>query len=81
MNRILGYCTDIIELKKLMIECNLETNLALSEASGVDRNTIGKITSGKEQPSALNMYRIALALHMSPDKAGSVFFKPILRNA
>lgn len=73
--------TDTIALKKLMIDCGLTSNTALAEASGVDRNTVGKIVSGKAQPSADVMDKLAQALNMEPATAGAVFFAPNLLNA
>ena len=40
MNR---YKTDVVALRKLMIERGFMTNIALAQAAGTDRNTIGKV--------------------------------------
>jgi transcriptional regulator with XRE-family HTH domain len=66
--------TDVIELKKIMVENQYNTISALSEASGVDRVTLGQVVNGKKQPSAPVMYKLADALHMMPAQCGKVFF-------
>lgn len=74
------YKTDIIELKKAMIEAGLDKIIDLAEASGVDRNTISKILSGEIQPSSNVMERFVIALSLPPERAGRIFFNPNLRN-
>lgn len=74
------YKTDIIELKKAMIEAGLDKIIDLAEASGVDRNTISKILSGEIQPSSNVMERFVIALRLPPERAGLIFFNPNLRN-
>lgn len=73
--------TDTKELRKAMVEVGIGTIKELSEKSGVNRNTIGKVLDGEIQPSADVMYRLAKALKMSPNKAGITFFAQDLRNA
>ena len=68
------YVTNTAELKKEMIDSNLEMITELSEASGVDRNTLGKVVSGKIQPSADVMVRLATTLNLSSHRAGEIFF-------
>lgn len=72
MTRI--YKTDIIELKKLMVEKGLDKIIDLSAASGVDRNTLSKIVGGEIQPSSTVMDRLIWALEMKPESAGKIFF-------
>jgi transcriptional regulator with XRE-family HTH domain len=66
--------TDTKELRKMMIEFGYGTIVELSEASGVNRNTLGKVVNGEIQPSADVMYKLAKTLKMSPEKAGTTFF-------
>ncbi len=73
------FITDVIALKKLMVEQNIKTNTELAEKSKVSRVTIGNILNGKEQPSANAMYSLASTLKMTPTQAGLIFFKPNLR--
>ena len=75
-----NFKTDVIELKKIMVEKNIETITQLSEISGVGRDTLSKILSGKTQPSTGVMTKIVFALDMEPDMAGKIFFAPNLRN-
>ena len=74
-----NYRTDIIELKKLMIEKGIDTITELSNRSGVGRDTLSKILSGKIQPSFDVMYKIASALEMESEIAGKIFFAHNLR--
>ena len=73
--------TDTIELKKLMVEKGFETINSLSTASGVSRNTLGKVLNGKIQPSADVMYKLVETLEIPAPKAGTIFFAYILRTA
>lgn len=74
------YKVDIIELKKIMVEQNLDKIIDLSEASTVDRNTLSKIINGNVKPSTTVIEKLMSALHIPPEKAGLIFFNPILRN-
>lgn len=76
----MSYDCDIIELKKAVVEEKISTNTELSLRSGVDRNTIGAVMSGKKKPSADVMYKLAEALNLTPEQAGRIFFKHSLRN-
>lgn len=74
------YKTDIIALKKILVEQNLDKITALSETTGLDRNTLSKILSGDAQPSSNVMDKLVSSLGMSPEVAGAIFFNPDLRN-
>lgn len=74
------YKTDVIELKKIMVERGLDKIIDLSKASGVDRNTLSKIMSGEIQPSSMAMYKLISALNMEPEVAGKIFFTKNLLN-
>lgn len=74
------YVTDTKELKKSMIDNGFDTITQLSNSSGVNRNTLGRIIDGTAQPSADVMYRLAKTLNMSPEKAGITFFALNLRS-
>lgn len=69
-----AYEMDVKGLKKIMIEKELDSIGSLSDASGVDRNTLGGILSGKIQPSAAAMLKLAGALEMESETAGKIFF-------
>lgn len=81
MSDCVMFVTDVIALQKVMLEQGIKTNKQLSEVCGVDRNTIGRILKGEEQPSSTTMYKLASGLNMKSDVAGSIFFSPNLRNA
>lgn len=74
------FLTDTVELKKCMIECNIDTTTQLSDLSGVNRNTLGKILKGTIQPTTYVMDKLITALNISQEKAGKIFFAPYLRN-
>lgn len=74
------YVTDIIELKKLMVEKRLDKIIDLSMVSGVDRNTLSKVVGGEIQPSSTVMDKLVKTLEMEPEKAGQIFFAKDLRN-
>jgi len=67
--------TDVIALKKLMAENGFNTVVSLAAASGIDRNTLGRILNGEHQPSAEAMEKLIQALNIEPRKAGEIFFK------
>ena len=73
--------TNTIELRKLMAENGFYTISALASASKINRNTLGRVLEGAAQPSADIMYKLTIALKMSPEQAGTVFFARNFRNA
>lgn len=73
--------TDVAALKKLMIDNQFNSVGSLSAASGVHRNTLGKVLSGKAQPSADVMAKLVNTLKIPPDIAGTIFFSHDLRGA
>ncbi len=73
------YKTDVIELRKIMAEKNIRTIVELSEKSGINRNTLGKILDGSIQPSSEVMDRLVFTLDIEPANAGKIFFVPDLR--
>jgi len=83
VNNLVGnsqkYQTDIIALKKLALDCGINTCTELSLRSGINRNTMGKVWNGEEQPSSNTMYKLAACLHMTPSQAGLIFFSQNLR--
>lgn len=75
------YKTDTVELRKLMAEKNIKTILELSEKTGINRNTLGRILDGTIQPSSDAMDRLVYTLEIQPEKAGRIFFVIDLRTA
>ena len=66
--------TNTTELRKLMAEKGIITVLELSEITGINRRTLGKVLRGEIQPSADVMYKLAEGLEISPEIAGKIFF-------
>jgi transcriptional regulator with XRE-family HTH domain len=75
------YKADTKELKKIMVEKDINTVRELSEISGINRNTLGNILNGNIQPSADSMYKLIEALEIDARKAGEIFFTQHLRDA
>ncbi len=73
------YKTDTMALKKMMVENEIETIVALSEKCGINRNTLSQVLNGNIQPSADVMDRLVSALQIPPEKAGRIFFMLNLR--
>ena len=76
------YYIDIKELKKAMIDAELDNITKLAEKSGVDRNTISFLLNGKTLPTSEVMRKIATALDLPSERAGRIFFaKELTSNA
>lgn len=75
------FTTDIIALKKIAVDRRLDKISDLSKASGVNRNTLSMILSGKSQPSSDVMYKLITALQIPPEEAGHIFFSQYLHIA
>lgn len=73
--------TDVVALKKIMVEKRLDKICDLSRVAGVSRVTLGNILSGKTQPSAEVMNKLIVALNIAPEQAGQIFFKDNLLTA
>lgn len=67
------YRVDVVALKKIMVEQNLDKIVDLSAASTVDRNTLSKIISEDIKPSTTVIEKLMSALHIPPEKAGTIF--------
>lgn len=68
------YKVDIVELKKIMVEKNLDKIIDLSSASSVDRNTLSKILNGDAKPSTTVIEKLMSTLQIPPERAGTIFF-------
>ncbi|MCH5340090.1 MAG: helix-turn-helix transcriptional regulator [Acetatifactor sp.] len=75
------YKTDTMAIKKRMIEKGIKTITELSDITGVNRNTLSKVLSGKSQPSSDVMEKLVYNLDFTPQEAGPIFFKLDLRRA
>lgn len=74
------YKVDVVELKKIMVEQNLEKIIDLSSVSTVDRNTLSKVLNGDIKPSTTVIEKLMSALNIPPSRAGVIFFSLDLRN-
>ncbi len=74
------YRTDVIAIKKRMIEKGIETITALAELTGINRNTLSKVLSGECQPSTETMEKLVNGLDFTPEEAGPIFFMINLRD-
>lgn len=75
-----NYKVDVVELKKIMVEQKLDKIIDLSAASTVDRNTLSKVINGDMKPSTTVIEKLMSALHIPPERAGTIFFSLNLRN-
>lgn len=75
-----NYHVDIVALKKIMVERNLEKIIDLSAASTVDRNTLSKVLNGDSKPSTTVIEKLMSTLKIPPEKAGVIFFNTDLRD-
>ena len=65
---------DTIEMRKAMAEARINSISALSEATGVNRNTLSDILNDKIRPSGTVIEKIAKALSLDPETVGRIFF-------
>ncbi len=79
MGQAQKYRVDVVELKKIMVEQNLDKIIDLSAASTVDRNTLSKVINEDIKPSTTVIEKLMSALHIQPERAGVIFFSPDLR--
>ncbi len=79
MERKQKYKVNIVELKKIMVEQELDKIIDLSAASTVDRNTLSKVISGDVKPSTTVIEKLMSTLNIPPERAGAIFFSPDLR--
>ncbi len=72
--------TDVIALKKIMIEKGFKNAKELSQKSGINTSLLGKILNGEIQPSTYLMCKLVVALEIDPNIASNIFFSQNLRN-
>lgn len=68
------YEVDTKELRKKMIDCDIDTIEKLSTKTGVNRNTLSDVINGKSRPSSAVMAKLVSALGLTPEEAGNIFF-------
>lgn len=74
------FTVDVEELKIYMVRKKLDKIIDLSNASGVDRNILGKVINGTTRPSTTTIEKLIRTLEIPEKNAGSIFFKLNLRN-
>ncbi len=68
------YVVDVKKIKKLMVDHEIETVEALSDRTGVNRNTLADVLNGKSYPSSMVMTKIGEALNIAAEDMGGIFF-------
>lgn len=66
---------DTNALKKAMIDVGFDSIEQLSEASGINRNTAADVVKGRTYPSSKVMEAFKIALNLTSEQAGQIFFK------
>lgn len=74
MNQQLNRCVDVKELRKCATDAGFYNINDIANATGINRNTIGKILSCKIYPSSYVMSKLVDELHIPLDRAGKIFF-------
>lgn len=74
------FVTDVVAIKKLMVDNNIRNISDLAGKTGVNRNTLGQLLNGEIQPSTYVMDKLICALNIKQEEAGLIFFKDDLRN-
>ena len=78
MTRI--FTTDVIALKKLMVENNINSISELANRTGINRNTLGQVLNEEIQPTTYVMDKLVHVLNIKQEEAGKIFFSNNLRN-
>lgn len=65
---------DIKELRKNMIEADMDSYTELANATGIDKSTISSIVKGEQKPSYDTLCKLIDALHINYDEIGRIFF-------
>lgn len=66
---------DTNKLKKAMIDAGIDTIEQLAEKAGINRVTAGDVVKGRIYPSSMVMEKIKIALGLTSEDAGLIFFK------
>ena len=78
MTRI--FTIDVIALKKLMVENNINSISELANRTGINRNTLGQVLNEEIQPTTYVMDKLVHVLNIKQEEAGKIFFSNNLRN-
>lgn len=68
------YKTNVKELKKVLIEHDIQKISQLSKLCGVSKNILGNVLNKGVQPNADTMFKLVNALNISPQQASKIFF-------
>ena len=68
------YEIDVNEIRKIMIDENIETISSLAKKSHINRGTLSSVLKKERYPTAPVMYGLVSALNIPPEKAGKIFF-------
>lgn len=68
------YQVDTIALRKAMLDKKITTIEGLSNASGVNRNTVSDVLNGKIRPTSTVIEKISMALDLDGSAIGRIFF-------
>jgi transcriptional regulator with XRE-family HTH domain len=66
---------DTNKLRKAMIDAGIDTIEQLAEKAGISRVTAGDVVKGRAYPSSMVMEKIKIALGLTSEDAGTIFFK------
>jgi transcriptional regulator with XRE-family HTH domain len=66
---------DTNKLRKAMIDAGIDTIEQLAEKAGINRVTAGDVVKGRIYPSSMVMEKIKIALGLTSEDAGLIFFK------
>lgn len=72
---------DTVILRKAMIDAGIDTIEQLAERAGINRMTAGDVVKGRIYPSSMVMEKIKIALHLTSEQAGVIFFKEKLSDS
>lgn len=73
------YRVDTRELQKLMIDKNVKSIIDLAKLTGINRNTLAGVVTGREYPSSTTMCKIVDVLDIEPSNIGKIFLLQNLR--
>ena len=66
---------DTKAIQKAMIDADIESIEQLAEVSGVNRATVADVVKGRSYPSSMVMEKLKVALKLTSEEAGKIFFK------
>lgn len=70
------YRIDTVELRKCMIDSDIENVSDLARKAGLSRNNVADVVNGNSLPNIVTIYAIAGVLKATPERLGRIFFAP-----